>query len=57
MRRLVCTVIGHRWQRQRYPDADAPNGYFLRCARCAREKEAPERAVGAWLAGGGGGGN
>jgi len=43
MMRLVCVVIGHRWLHQRYPDADAPDGFFLRCSRCAREKEAPGR--------------
>lgn len=35
--RVVCTVIGHRYLRVRYPDS--PDGYFLRCTRCHHERE------------------
>lgn len=51
MTRLLCLVIGHRWSRAEYPGADAPDGYFLRCRRCAHEKETPDRAH--WAAYGG----
>jgi hypothetical protein len=35
--RAVCTVLGHRFLRIRYPGS--PDGYFLRCTRCGRERE------------------
>lgn len=44
MARLLCLVTGHRWSRASYPAADMPDGYFLRCRRCGKEKETPDRA-------------
>jgi hypothetical protein len=38
-RRLVCFLWDHRWQRSYYPDADSEDGYFLRCARCGKERD------------------
>ena len=49
MARLLCLVIGHRWSRASYPGAN--DAYFLRCRRCAKEKESPDRAH--WAAYGG----
>ena len=34
---LLCMVIGHRYDRLRYPDS--PDGYFLRCRRCRHERD------------------
>ena len=34
---LLCMVIGHRYDRLRYPDS--PDGYFLRCRRCLHERD------------------
>lgn len=35
--RLLCMVIGHRYDRLRYPDS--PDGHFLRCRRCGHERD------------------
>ena len=37
MKRLVCAVFGHRYVRIRYPGS--PDGYYLRCDRCAKERD------------------
>jgi hypothetical protein len=37
----------HQWDKVMYPDADSPNGFFLRCRRCGKEREAPGSAAGA----------
>ncbi len=51
--RLVCFVRGHRWTREVYEDADGPDPFFLRCRRCARVKEVPDRTFwGGQMAGG-----
>jgi hypothetical protein len=34
---LLCLVIGHRYDRLRYPDS--PDGYFMRCRRCRHERD------------------
>jgi hypothetical protein len=39
VKRVICLAIGHRYLRARYPDS--PDGYFLRCRRCGREREEP----------------
>ena len=39
LRRLVCFARDHRWHREYYPDADTEDGYFLRCARCGKERD------------------
>jgi len=36
---ILCMVIGHRYDRLRYPDS--PDGYFLRCRRCKHERDDP----------------
>jgi len=35
--RVRCFLLGHRWLRVRYDGDDTPDGYFLRCRRCATE--------------------
>ena len=39
VRRTICILIGHRYVRIRYPES--PDGYFLRCVRCWRERTEP----------------
>jgi hypothetical protein len=34
---LLCLVIGHGYDRVRYPDS--PDGYFERCRRCGHERD------------------
>ena len=35
--RFRCFLVGHRWLRVPYDDADTPDGFFRRCRRCATE--------------------
>lgn len=35
--RVLCAITSHPYVRIRYPDS--PDGYFLRCKRCGRERE------------------
>ncbi len=50
--RVVCFVLGHRWTREVLPDADSHDGVLLRCRRCARTRDVPDRAYwGAYGAG------
>ena len=37
MKRVLCAVLGHRYLRFRYPGS--PDGYYLKCARCAKERD------------------
>lgn len=37
--RLRCSLVGHRWLRVPYDSADASEGSFLRCRRCATEDD------------------
>lgn len=57
LRRTVCVLWDHRWQRVNYPGADTADGWYLRCARCGKERDGggPGRFSGAasWGAFGG----
>ena len=35
--RLLCLLIGHRYQPRRYPDS--PDGSYLHCLRCHHERD------------------
>jgi hypothetical protein len=35
--RWRCWILAHKYVRIRYPDS--PDGYFLRCVRCSRERD------------------
>lgn len=35
--RWKCWILAHKYVRIRYPES--PDGYFLRCVRCHRERE------------------
>jgi hypothetical protein len=37
MKRVFCAVIGHRYLRIRYPGS--PDGYYLKCSRCEKERD------------------
>ena len=37
MKRVLCVVVGHRYVRIRYPGS--PDGYYLLCARCAKQRD------------------
>ena len=37
MKRVLCAVIGHRYHRFRYPGS--PDGYYLKCSRCTKERD------------------
>jgi hypothetical protein len=39
MKRLLCTVLSHRYARVRYPSS--PDGFYLRCLRCGHRSEEP----------------
>ena len=39
MKRALCMVAGHNWKRVRYPGS--PDGYFLKCLRCAKVRDEP----------------
>jgi hypothetical protein len=43
--RLRCFLIGHRWLRVPYDGADASDGFFLRCRRCATENHRESSGV------------
>ena len=43
--RLVCLLLGHRWLKTPYADADTGDGYLLRCRRCSKETEAAGSGV------------
>jgi len=53
LKRAVCVVINHKYQRVRYPES--PDGYFLRCLRCGHERDEP--GVGPSMAAAGGAGS
>lgn len=36
--RLVCLLRGHGWVKTPYPGSDTPDGFFLCCRRCGRER-------------------
>ena len=36
-RRWKCWLVSHKYLRIRYPES--PDGHFLRCARCGKERE------------------
>ena len=38
VQRFTCFFRGgHQWRKVRYPDADSPDAFFLRCSRCRTE--------------------
>ena len=43
LKRTTCLLLGHNQTRQRYPPdkpgQDAPEGWFLKCARCGKVDE------------------
>jgi hypothetical protein len=43
--RAPCFLVGHRWQKIRYEGADTPDGFFLRCRRCAKENHTEPSGV------------
>jgi hypothetical protein len=43
--RARCFLLGHRWLKVRDEGEDAPNGYFLRCRRCANENHQASSGV------------
>ena len=34
---MICAVLSHSYLRIRYPGS--PDGFFLKCARCAKERD------------------
>lgn len=36
-----CTVLGHKWQNRRYPDAPPEDGNatFAQCLRCGKRRD------------------
>jgi hypothetical protein len=49
IKRGVCILIGHKWNRVRYPDS--PDGTFLRCRRCGHINESEAGPTGPMVAG------
>jgi len=43
--RLRCLLVGHRWLRVPYDDADTSDGFLLRCRRCATENHRESSGV------------
>ncbi|WP_460459819.1 hypothetical protein [Angustibacter peucedani] len=39
--RIRCKLLGHHYVRVRYPDS--PDGYYLRCLRCHKERDTGAR--------------
>lgn len=39
MKRLVCLLMGHRYVKTPYPNADTADGFYLRCLRCCKDTD------------------
>ncbi len=40
-----CLLLGHKYVKTPYPEADTADGFYLRCRRCAKTKDASSSGV------------